>query len=56
MLESIDMLLQTKDSADKMMSYLTDCVFCIKNVSKQESDFITKVIALGGGCILSGIF
>lgn len=47
-------ILNSKDCADKGMSYLSSCVFLVRNISKEESKRIAKLIALGGGCLLTG--
>jgi len=52
--KELETIMQGKDSADKGMSYLSSCVFFIKNFSKEDSKRISKLIALGGGCLLSG--
>ena len=38
--QELEQIMATKDSADKMMSYFTDCVFCIKNLPKDEARLV----------------
>ena len=52
--EQISFILRGRDCADKSMNFFQGCVFYARNLTQEEHSTITKLIAAGGGCLLSG--
>lgn len=52
--EEAKIILETKDCAEKMMNYLKNSVFYVKNLSNDNFAYVRDLIAVGGGIMLSG--
>lgn len=54
--EDVDVILDTKDCAEKMMNYFQDSVFYFKNLSEENYELVKKLATAGGGVVLTGNF